>query len=198
MSEPLPLATIHDAVLQFLSGRADAVLFGAQAVNAYVDEPRMTQGVDVLSSAATELAEALQKNLSERFHIAIRLRDLGEGKGLRIYQVAKPKNRHLVDVRPVTVLPPARLVPGVWVGAPEELIAQKVTAFHIRRGKPKAFSDRRDLAVLLLAFPELKTVECSVQTRLKAAHADTAILDTWRAVVAEEIVAEDDDDSPTQ
>ncbi len=36
MREPLPLATIHDAVLEFLRGRTDAVLFGAHAVNAYV------------------------------------------------------------------------------------------------------------------------------------------------------------------
>ena len=28
MREPLPLATIHDAVLEFLRGRTDAVLFG--------------------------------------------------------------------------------------------------------------------------------------------------------------------------
>lgn len=34
MSEPLPLATIHDAVLEFLRNRDDAALFGAQAVNA--------------------------------------------------------------------------------------------------------------------------------------------------------------------
>jgi len=43
MRESLPLATIHDAVLEFLRGRDDAVLYGAQAVNAYVYEPRMTQ-----------------------------------------------------------------------------------------------------------------------------------------------------------
>ena len=42
MREPLPLATIHDAVLEFLRGRQDAVLFGAQAVNAYVDESPRT------------------------------------------------------------------------------------------------------------------------------------------------------------
>src|SRR5579862_365989 len=36
MREPLPLATVHDAVLDFLHGRDDAALFGAQAVNAYV------------------------------------------------------------------------------------------------------------------------------------------------------------------
>ena len=46
--EPLPLATIQSAVLEFLRGRKDAVLFGAQAVNAYVREPRMIQDVDLL------------------------------------------------------------------------------------------------------------------------------------------------------
>jgi hypothetical protein len=40
MGEPLPLATIHDAVLDFLRGREDAAMFGAQAVNAYIDEAR--------------------------------------------------------------------------------------------------------------------------------------------------------------
>ena len=60
MREPLPLATIHDAVLEFLRGRTDAVLFGAHAVNAYVDESRMTQDVDILSPRAAELAEELR------------------------------------------------------------------------------------------------------------------------------------------
>jgi hypothetical protein len=60
MREPLPLATIHDAILEFLRGRTDAVLFGAQAVNAYVDEPRMTQDVDILSPRAPELADRVQ------------------------------------------------------------------------------------------------------------------------------------------
>jgi hypothetical protein len=41
MSEPLPLATIHEAVLGFVRGRDVVVVFGATAVNAYVSEPRM-------------------------------------------------------------------------------------------------------------------------------------------------------------
>jgi hypothetical protein len=49
MREPLLLATLQNAVLEFLRGRDDVVVFGAQAVNAYVDEPRMTQGLDLLS-----------------------------------------------------------------------------------------------------------------------------------------------------
>ena len=57
MREQLPLATIHDAVLDFLRGRSDVVVFGAQAVNAYVDEPRMSQDIDLLCTRATELSE---------------------------------------------------------------------------------------------------------------------------------------------
>ena len=63
MREPLPLSTIHDAVLEFLRNRDDAVVFGAQAVNAYVDEPRMTQDIDLLSTRAAELAEELRDYL---------------------------------------------------------------------------------------------------------------------------------------
>ena len=63
MREPLPLATIHDAVLEFLRGRDDAVLYGAQAVNAYVKEPRMTQDVDVASTRAAEEWFALNEGI---------------------------------------------------------------------------------------------------------------------------------------
>src|SRR5437588_4290349 len=159
MREPLPLATIHDAVLEFLRGRDDAVLFGAQAVNAYVNESRMTQDVDIMSPRAEELAEELRAFLNKRFHIAVRVRRVREGLGYRIYQVQKPENRHLVDIRPVAELPPAKQVKKVLVVTPPELIAGKVSAWVRRRGKPKAGSDWRDLAVLLLTFPELKREE---------------------------------------
>src|SRR3954464_7854848 len=99
MREQLPLATIHDAVLEFLRGRDDAVLFGAQAVNAYVGEPRMSQDIDLLSTRAAELAEELRGHLSKRFHIAVRVREIGDGKGFRLFQIQKPRNRHLVDLR---------------------------------------------------------------------------------------------------
>src|SRR5258707_11889997 len=105
MREPLPLATIHDAVLEFLRGRTDAVLFGAHAVNAYVEESRMTQDVDILSPRAAELAEELRRHLAEKFQIAVRIRTVADGKGHRLYQIRKPKNRHLVDVRAVDGLP---------------------------------------------------------------------------------------------
>src|SRR6185503_7870172 len=87
MGETLPLATIHDAVLEFLRGRDDAVLYGAQAVNAYVNEPRMTHDVDVMSTRAAELAEELRAYLNQRFHIAARVREVRGGIGYRVYQM---------------------------------------------------------------------------------------------------------------
>src|SRR5437870_990024 len=120
MSEPLPLATIQNVVLEFMRGRDDAVLFGAQAVNAYVAEPRMSQDVDLLSTRAKELAEELREQLSQRFHIAVRVRQIARGRGYRLFQIRKFGNRHLVDVRPVASLPSAQRVEGVLVIAPAE------------------------------------------------------------------------------
>jgi hypothetical protein len=67
MHETSPLSKIHGAVLEFLQGREDVVLFGAQAVNAYVAEPRMTQDVDLLWTNAKEFSEELREHLSENF-----------------------------------------------------------------------------------------------------------------------------------
>src|SRR5918993_4929525 len=134
MREPLPLATVHEAVLEFLRGRTDVVVFGATAVNAYVSEPRMTQDIDLMSPRAPELAEELREFLSERFHIAVRVRVIGEGKGYRVFQIRKEGNRHLVDVRPVTSLPASQRIEDVAIATPPELIALKVASYHTRRG----------------------------------------------------------------
>ena len=193
--EPHPLAEIQEAVLEFLRGRTDIALFGAQAVNAYVDEARMTQDVDVLSPRAAELARELRSYLSARFHIAVRIRELGEAVGYRLYQVRKPKNRHLVDIRPVSTLPPTQQVAGVLVVVPAELIASKVIAFQQRHGRPKSGTDWRDLAMLLLTFPELKSEAGPVRDRLDAAGAGATVLETWSRLVAEEILPEDEEGS---
>ena len=193
MREPLPLATVHDAVLEFLRGRDDAVLYGAQAVNAYVDEPRMTQSVDILSPRAAELAEEIRQHLNERFQIAVRVRKVREGLGYRIYQLQKPKNRHLVDVRAVEQLPSAQRVEEVLVLRPPELIASKVMALISRHGKPKSGTDWRDLALLLLTFPELKTEEGPVAEHLRASGATETVLTAWQDLVSEEILPEDED-----
>ena len=193
LHESLPLATIQQAVLEFLQGRDDAVVFGAQAVNAYVNEPRMTQDIDLLSSRAEQFAQELRDYLGERFHIAVRVRQVGQGKGYRLFQVQKPHNRHLVDVRSVETLPSAQRMADVLVMAPAELIASKVMAYCRRRGQPKSGTDWRDLAMLLLAFPEFKHDRSLVADCLRTAGAEPAVLTLWQELVAQEIHAEDED-----
>jgi hypothetical protein len=108
-----PLAKVQEAVLEFLRNRDDAALFGAQAVNAYVDEPRMSQDVDILSTRAAEFAEELSTHLAKTFHFAVRVRSVAREKGFRIDQVRQPKNRHLAEVRQIAELPPTQLISEV-------------------------------------------------------------------------------------
>lgn len=75
--------------MSFYKGEMMSLPFGAQAVNAYVSEPRMTQDARLLSVRAKDLAEELREYLSEKFHIAMRVREIGEGKGFRIAMCEK-------------------------------------------------------------------------------------------------------------
>lgn len=193
MREPLPLAAIHEAVLEFLRGRDDVVVFGATAVNAYVSEPRMTQDIDLMSTRAPELAEELREYLSERFHIAVRVREVRGGKGYRLFQMQKPGNRHLVDVRAVASLPESQTIEDIRVLTPPELIAYKVISYNARRGKPKAGTDWRDLAMLLLTFPELKSESGPVSETLQTLGANEEVMTEWRDLVAQVIGFPDDE-----
>jgi len=194
MKEPLPLTTIQNAVIDFLRGRDDVVLFGAQAVNVYVNEPRATQDVDLMSTRAADLAEELRAHLSQLFHIAARVREVKDGLGYRIFQLQKAGNRYLVDVRSVTSFPQRQSIDDVQVLAPAELLASKVISYHQRRGKPKSGTDWRDLALLLLTFPELKCDPGPVTDSLKAAGVDQTILEVWKELVSQEIKPETEDD----
>jgi len=191
MGEPLPLAAVHAAVLEFLQGRDDAALHGAQAVNAYVDDPRMTQDVDVLSTRAAALAEQLREYLGARFEIAVRT--VAGGAGYRLYQLRKPKNRHFVDVRSVQELPPCNRLQEVLVVTPPELIARKVVSSMSRSKTPKGLIDAADLRRLLLVFPELKVDQGAVLGALQGMGAPTKAFEAWRELVAQEILPEDED-----
>ncbi len=190
MRETLPLSRIHETVLEFLQGREDVVLFGAQAVNAYVSEPRMTQDIDLLSTDAANLAEKLRAFLSDKFHIAVRVREIGD-KGLRVCQVRKEGNRHLIDVRLVAEFPETQTIEKIRVLSPVELIASKVISYHSRFGKSKSWTDRRDLTVLLLQFPELKE---KVSESLRAKNVGEAILKTWAEIASQDFQLEDEDE----
>ena len=77
---------------------------------------------------------------------------------------------------------------------PVELVASKVLSYHNRKGRPKGFTDLRDLAVLLLAFPELKTASGLVGNRLEELARDDALASTWNEIVAQEIQLDDEDE----
>ena len=80
-------------------------IFGAQAVNAYVKEPRMSRDIDLISTHAKGLSEELRKYLHDKFHVAIRIRTVSKGRRFRLIQIQTKGNRHLVDIRMVAKLP---------------------------------------------------------------------------------------------
>jgi hypothetical protein len=191
MREPLPLATIHDAVLEFLRARTDAVLFGVHAINAYVDEPRMTQYVDIFSPRAAELAEELRAELAQRFQVDIRNRMIVPGFRYLLEQVRQPKNRGLVVLRRTDGLPDHQVVEDVLVAQPTDLICQRVVSMVDRPGTAREMMDLADIYRLLLTFPELKAREGQVARRLRESGAPDFVLDAWHDVAESEIVGED-------
>ena len=194
MAEKLPLATVQQSVLEFFQSRDDVVLFGAQAVNAWVAEPRMTQDINLLSYRAAELADDIRTFLSDKFQIAVRVREVKTGLGYRVYQLQKHGNRHLVDIRAVENLPPAERIEQVLVITPTALVAMKVIAFRQRKGKPKAGTDWRDIAMLLLTYPELKAHPGPVTDALITARATPEALAVWQELVQQDIQPIDEDE----
>lgn len=142
-------------------------MFGAHAVNAFCEPARMTADIDVLSTDAAKLSDDLRAVLSGRFGIAVPVREVKEG-GFRVYPLRKPKNRHLVDVRQVSELPPFRRLEDIRVIEPAELAALKAIAIAARSGHEKALSDRLDLHRLLRTFPELRAEDGPIPLRLRA------------------------------
>ena len=154
----------------------------------------MTQDLDLISTRAEMLAEELQHYLHQQFHIAVRIRRVADGRGFRLYQIRQSGNRHLIDLRFIETLPATQRIAGVLVLAPAELIASKVIAYCQRRGQPKSGTDWRDLAMLLLAFPEFKSDSGAVADCLQAAGATPEVFALWRDLVAQEIRPAEDDD----
>jgi len=193
MDESMPLAVVHEAIIQFARDRSDIVIFGAHAVNAFVDEPRMTQDVDMLTTDARTMAEELRAHLAATFGATIRILELTPKLAYRIYQVRKPSNRHLADIRGVAQLPTSIRVDGVLVPVPAELIAHKLIALVARRGTPKSGSDWRDIATLLLRFPELKVFDGDVLKRLHDHMSGEAVIQEWLDTVSREIIPDNEE-----
>ncbi len=67
-------------------------------------------------------------------------------------------------------------------------------SYHQRRGQPKSGTDRRDLALLLLTFPDLKRDPGPVSDRLQTIGVEAAVMTLWRELVSQEVLPEEDDD----
>jgi hypothetical protein len=91
-------------------------------------------------------------------------------------------------------LPLAERIEDVLVMAPTPLLAQKVIAYHQRQGKPKAGTDWRDIAMLLLAFPNLKASPELVEAELIKADADLSTIAIWQTLVQQDIQPADEDE----
>jgi len=193
MNETVPISLIQEAVLEFMQDRDDAIVFGAQAVNAYVDEPRMSQDVDIMALNAEILAEDIRSLLNDRFKMAVRVRSIANGRGLRIYQIRKPKNRHFVDIRSVDTLPSVQRVERILVPTPPELIVQKIISMTSRSKTAKGMTDAADLRRLLITFSDLKVEHGAVSEILNGKNVSSEVLETWRNLVHEEIEVDDDD-----
>jgi hypothetical protein len=111
--------------------------------------------VDILSTLAKERAEERRQALDEKFHIAVRLRQI-KYKRVRPYQVRKEGNRHFADICSVGQNPDNRIFENVLYLSPPERMAGKVIAYNARREKPKSGTDWRALAVL---FAEISRSE---------------------------------------
>jgi len=179
MSNEVTLGEIHRVVLNFLKGRVDSMVFGAQAVNLYVDEPRMTQDVDVMSIHGSEVAELIRAEVHQRLNIAVRVRSVANERGFRVYQLRSPTNRHLVDVRQVDKLLPSSEFEGILVVNPDELVVLKLISLASRLNTPKGMTDRADLLRLLLKFPEFRTNRETIDMILVRQEAPVDVVTLW-------------------
>lgn len=189
-----PLSDIMRAVAKFISGRRDVVVFGAQAVNVYVGEERMTSDIDVLSTNAEKFANEIRDYLAKQFHISVRVRGMTKrGAGFRVYQVMKPKNRSLVDVRQENHLPESRTKQGVRFVEPVALLVMKIKSFAARRNQIKGDTDRVDIRRMLETFPELRKLKGEVTSKLLADRVTDSVLDIWYDFVSEKLERDDDE-----
>lgn len=178
MNEKVPLSEIFRLVFTILSEHEDATVYGSQALNVYVKPPRMTEDIDIFSTDAANLAETIRDAINRTFHIAIRVRRSADRRGFRLYQASKSDRRHLVDIRPTSVLPPTIRMGGIAVVIPAVLAAMKVIASVSRPDLLAREQDVLDLKRLLKAIPDLRT-DPDVEEHLRNLGASPAAFARW-------------------
>jgi hypothetical protein len=195
MQEPVPIHRVQEAIFEFCRGRSDVVVFGAQAVNLYAPDARMTQDVDLLSADPRGVASALAQTLGEQLHLAICVREVRPGEGFRVYQLRRDDNRHLADVRLAEFsLDDSVERNGVKFVSLPAVVALKLQALTKRRLAPKGATDLADLRRLLIAHPELRTKAGSVVDAITRTGGSEDALRAWLELLEQPVVTDEDVD----
>jgi hypothetical protein len=195
MHDPVPIHRVQEAIFEFCRGRADVVVFGAQAVNVYAPIARMTQDVDLLSSQPREVAQALAQAIGDHFHIAARVREVHPGKGFRVYQVRREGNRHLADVRLAEFsLDDSVEHDGIRFVSLSIVVALKLRALAKRRLAPKGATDLADLRRLLIAHPELRTKTGPVSDAILRTGGGEDASRAWHELLEQPVITDEDVD----
>lgn len=195
MREASPLFRIQEAIFEFCRDQPDVAIFGAQAVNFYVKQPRMSQDVDLLCTRPGVVAADLARSLGELFHIATRVRELASGKAYRVFQIRSEGNRHLADLR-LAEFPLTDLVErdGIRYVSLPVLAALKTCALVKRRQAPKGATDLADLRRILLAHPELRQDQAGVAEAIRVVGGGQEEITQWTALLAEALVSDEESD----
>lgn len=168
MQESLPLATVHEAILDYCRDRQDVCVFGAQASSLYAGVPRMTQDVDLMADAPEAVAHELAARLARRFphRMAACVRTVRRGERVLGYRVCQQRSdeqggsRDLADVRVLDVPRAALSVEnGVQYTGPRLTLAMKVMAATLRSNALKRDQDRIDARQLMLALRDVSAAD---------------------------------------
>jgi hypothetical protein len=195
MHEPVPIHRVQEAIFAFCRGRADVVVFGAQAVNVHAPVARMTQDVDLFSAHPREVADALAQAVGDQLHIALRVREVSPGKGFRVYQVRREGNRHLADVRLAEFsLDDSIERDGIRFVSLPTVVALKLRALAKRRLAPKGATDLADLRRLLIAHPELRMKTGAVADAISRTRGGEDASRAWHELLEQPIITDEDVD----
>lgn len=144
----LLLENVQKFLLNYIFGRKDIVLFGAHAVNVYVDteDIRYTSDIDLLSVEPKELASEIAEAIKEKFNIKVKI--VNERFFYSIWD--KTNKRKLADITFTSELPAFIKVNGIQVLTLQQLIEKKKAAIACPSRKTnKRFQDQADLYLLL-------------------------------------------------
>ncbi len=194
MRELVPLHQVQEAIFEFLQGREDVAVFGAQAVNLFTAAPRMTQDVDLLAQHPEEVATALADWLNGRLHIATRVREIHPATAYRVDQARREGNRQLADVRLQDVKVGTIDSDGIRYVSLVDLAALKARSLSRRRQTPKGATDLADLRRLLLTHPDLRNEQAGVRGAILRIGGGPEVLATWDELLREPLISDEEAD----